>query len=295
METDNKFYVYIYLDPRKKGRFVYGEYEFEHEPFYVGKGYGFRDRRHLTDFILRTDKNKLKVNKIKKIIASGLEVDVIRYRENILEKEAFDLEKDLISKIGRIDLKLGSLTNLTDGGEGDCGNVLSDEVKEKLRQAHLGKKMSLEARQHMSVGQRRKWDNMSDEDKQAWGKKTRDFFTEEKRKEWGKNLRGEKNPNFGNRWNDEQRKRASEYAKKNGKWKAELNPNRLHPEKIRGQNNYNNQYKYFLYDNGNLIFETYSLTEMSKKFNLNMHMLSKIAKYGYTYLKRYKVKRIKYR
>ncbi len=37
-----KFYTYVYLDPRKPGKFVFGKYEFEYEPFYVGKGSGRR-------------------------------------------------------------------------------------------------------------------------------------------------------------------------------------------------------------------------------------------------------------
>ena len=37
-----EFYVYIWLDPRKLGKYVYGNYEFDHEPIYVGKGKGGR-------------------------------------------------------------------------------------------------------------------------------------------------------------------------------------------------------------------------------------------------------------
>jgi hypothetical protein len=38
----NNFYVYIYLDPRKPGNFVYGDFLFKFEPFYDGKGKGDR-------------------------------------------------------------------------------------------------------------------------------------------------------------------------------------------------------------------------------------------------------------
>ena len=38
----NKFYVYVYLDPRKEGEYNYGGLCFNAEPFYVGKGSGYR-------------------------------------------------------------------------------------------------------------------------------------------------------------------------------------------------------------------------------------------------------------
>jgi len=41
-KNKNRFYVYALLDPRKPGRYVYETWEFDHEPFYVGKGSGNR-------------------------------------------------------------------------------------------------------------------------------------------------------------------------------------------------------------------------------------------------------------
>jgi len=48
MESDkNRFYVYVYLDPRKPGNYTYGDYHFDYEPFYVGKGCDDRLNDHL--------------------------------------------------------------------------------------------------------------------------------------------------------------------------------------------------------------------------------------------------------
>jgi len=91
----NIFYVYVYLDSIKPGSYDYGEFHFDFEPFYVGKGKGVRWLNHLR-WAENKINNSYKLNKIRKIQSLGLEPKIIKYKENLTEEEAFDLEKKLI-------------------------------------------------------------------------------------------------------------------------------------------------------------------------------------------------------
>ncbi len=143
-----KFYVYVYLDVTKKGEFIYGDYRFDYEPFYVGKGYGNRCEEHLRESSLQH--KSFKNNKIKKLLSLGLKPIILKVSFNIFEVDAFELEKKLIQVIGRRDLKKGPLTNLTDGGEGIVGLIKTEEHRKNLSVSSLGKKMSKEAREKIS-------------------------------------------------------------------------------------------------------------------------------------------------
>ena len=114
----NNFYVYVYLDPRKPSQYAYGDYIFDYEPFYVGKGQNGRWLEHL-----KINKyNHYLNNKIKKIQREeGIDPIVIKYCENMLECQALRLETTMIPVIGRHNLGKGPLCNLTDGGEGPSG------------------------------------------------------------------------------------------------------------------------------------------------------------------------------
>ena len=94
------FYTYLYL--REDGT-----------PWYVGKGTW------------------------KRIFSSRHRVppppkDRILAEPHTSEDDAFEAEKFLISYYGRKDIGTGCLWNLTDGGEGMSGHVLSEETRAKL-------------------------------------------------------------------------------------------------------------------------------------------------------------------
>lgn len=122
-----EYYVYVYLDPRKIGKYQYGNLQFDHEPFYIGKGKKERCYRGILD-----RKKSLKVSKIKSIITAGLYPIILKLYENLTNNESITLEIDCIYKIGRSQFGNGPLTNMTPGGDGGSG-YHSEEFKAKLR------------------------------------------------------------------------------------------------------------------------------------------------------------------
>lgn len=122
------FYIYVYLDPNVEGIFKYGDITFNFEPFYIGKGSKSRDRYHLWSVINgKARYNSHKVNRISKIIKSGLIPIITRISRHETEFDAYEQEIYWIKTIGRRDLGTGPLTNQNDGGENQ-GNI-SDDVK----------------------------------------------------------------------------------------------------------------------------------------------------------------------
>jgi hypothetical protein len=140
----NNCYVYVYLDPRMSDEpllYQYYDYqnsmypncyEFPLEPFYVGVGTKGRilDHFYSAKNLKSKDKNLFKIRKIQKIIKQAGQPVVLILKNNLSRKEANNLEKTLIKLIGRSDLGLGPLTNLTDGGDGgDTWKGISETTK----------------------------------------------------------------------------------------------------------------------------------------------------------------------
>lgn len=141
------FYVYVYIDPRKTGRFSYAglNFSFLCEPFYIGKGHNDRMLVHFQEYRLK-NKNYIS-NKINNILNSGNEPIVFKIYENLTEEEAFEKEIDLINYIGRKIKNEGPLVNIVDGGSGVTGLIHSEESR---------KKMSLKGENHPNWGKKLK-------------------------------------------------------------------------------------------------------------------------------------------
>lgn len=129
----NTFYIYLHIKQTNG------------EPFYVGKGKG--QRAHTKQY-----RNTFWHN-----IVNKHGYDIIFLEENLSEEIAIEQEQYWITRIGRRDLHLGTLVNLTDGGDGQTGYVytpthrlnmsnaqkgrtVTDITKEKISIAHKGKK-----------------------------------------------------------------------------------------------------------------------------------------------------------
>jgi len=178
----DKFYCYIYLDPRKPGRYCYSDMCFLFEPFYVGKGHGKRCFWFL-------DHNKFCQRKVKKILREIFyEPYMILAKQNISERESLDLEVKFIKEIGRHNLNLGPLTNLTDGGEGLSGFIANDEFKKKS--SHPGDTHPMYGKHHSEQTKLKISAAMK-------GKKKSLDTVEKHRKSMVGKLKGSKHPNFG--------------------------------------------------------------------------------------------------
>jgi hypothetical protein len=137
MNDDNIYLTYIYMDPRQPGNFNYQGISLTFEPFYVGKGPIERVEFHIYEAaVTKGYSPSHKVNKIRGLLNQDLKPVIIVLQSGLSERDAFALEKLAIKKIGRKDLGRGPLLNLTDGGEGSSGRVVSKETKAKIGDRH---------------------------------------------------------------------------------------------------------------------------------------------------------------
>lgn len=139
------------------------------EVFYIGIGKVSKRRVNskIRSSYFERAYNKTRRNSFWKRVENKHKYTVEILSQNLTEEFVKELEVILISYYGRRDLNLGSLVNLTNGGEGFVnlnkteehkkkigialkGRIVSEKTREVLRLANTGKKLSQEAKNHLS-------------------------------------------------------------------------------------------------------------------------------------------------
>lgn len=115
----------------------------KNQPFYIGisKGNDSVNSRANSD----TGRNVI----WNRIVSKTLwEAEIVM--ENLTWKEAQAKEIEFIKLYGRLNNKTGILANMTDGGEGGSGVVVSEETRKKLSKQSKGRVISKETREKMA-------------------------------------------------------------------------------------------------------------------------------------------------
>lgn len=110
-------------------------------PFYIGIG-NDENYKRANDRFQRNRYWKFVVNK------TAYEVEILM--ENLSWDMACEKEKEFIQLYGRKDNKTGILVNLTDGGDGCIGIIMSQTTKDKISKAFKGKIFSEETKRKLS-------------------------------------------------------------------------------------------------------------------------------------------------
>lgn len=145
------YYIYVYLDTRKKGSYSFGDFHFEYEPFYIGKGTNDRCLTHLRVANgSRKGKNNLIVTKIKSILNDGFEPKIIKIIEDLTKDNYNSYEISTIKLIGKSCDDLGPLLNIMDGGDGGVTWIGEHHNKGKKLEEIVGDERSIELKQKLS-------------------------------------------------------------------------------------------------------------------------------------------------
>jgi len=196
----NHYYVYVYLDPRKKGNYEYGKYVFEYEPYYVGKGNGDRYITHLRKAKRTSDVNYSDIcnphmtRRTRNILDEKLEPIILLVSKELEEQEAYDKEKEYIQKIGRSVVCKGPLTNLCKGGAINSGHIVPEERKKKISQTLKNHPNREDLNKRCSKGWFKQGRVPHNKGKHMWSPEDIGYFSK-KRKAWWEGLTKEEQKN----------------------------------------------------------------------------------------------------
>jgi hypothetical protein len=175
-------FIYALVDPRNQTM------------RYIGKSVRPKTRfsEHLSQSSLKVD--TYKNHWIKSLLRLGLKpeleiIDEVDYRDDWSIEE-----KRWIARIRNLAPGYPNLTNVSDGGEGIEGCVMPEEIRKKISQANRGVPKSAETRIQFSNGQRNRWKNAAEEDKQKLLRNLRNPQTIERREQSSKRARNATRP-----------------------------------------------------------------------------------------------------
>jgi len=98
-------------------------------------------------------------SKLWRRVANKYGYEVIILSDNLTWTQACNMEMYLIKYYGRIDLGTGTLVNMTDGGEGRKGQIVTTETRAKISAGKKGKKFSEEHKAKISAAKKGKLPN----------------------------------------------------------------------------------------------------------------------------------------
>lgn len=148
-KNENRFYIY--------GLYEKLEDNLLDNCFYIGKGSGYRMRKHFFSCQLDESNNDVKnlhkVRKIKKLQREDKDFYATKIVDSLSEDKSYELEKFIIEEIG-----LENLTNMSEGGKGApsgeqnpmYGKTHSEKARKKISKRHLGRNVSKETKEKMS-------------------------------------------------------------------------------------------------------------------------------------------------
>jgi hypothetical protein len=113
----------------------------KNEPFYIGIG---------SDNDYKRAYWKFRNNRIWNSIINKTQYEIEIIIDNLTWDEACIKEREFIKLYGRKDLKTGILSNLTDGGEGTYGHILTEETKKNISLKLKGRKLNSDTCNKMS-------------------------------------------------------------------------------------------------------------------------------------------------